>query len=207
MKNLTLLFAWSIAAWTVPVQKSEAADSAFGETFQFMFFATIEGAYLDGLSSNDVSRVLMATEKGAYLHFIYACPLCMPVVNGLRAYHERPPLSGYKKMRSYQANEKTIGNGLSPDERKQLASDDVKDRLKVVNGLVKRWVEHRLAQMNLSPEGKEKWKKRLESARQEGEMMLKRFKTNNEMSWGAPGFIGLNKCAACEGANGMLFGL
>ena len=206
MKKLTLLIAWSIAAWTVPVQQSQAAHSPFDETFQLIFFATIEGAYRDGLGSNDVNRILLTTDKGAYLHFVYACPLCMPVINGLRTYQERSSWFGYK-MRAYQQTEKTVGDGLTAEVRGHLASNDIKIRLKAINGLVKNWVEHRLALMNLSDADKEKWKLRLDSARKEGESMLKRFKTNNEMSWSAPGFVGLNKCAVCEGANGMLFGL
>src|SRR4051812_345904 len=52
----------------------------FDEMYQFLFFATLEGLYRDGVSSADVGSLLATKGKdGGYLNFIYTCPICMPV--------------------------------------------------------------------------------------------------------------------------------
>lgn len=176
-----------------------SAAEAVDERFQFLYFATIEGAHADGLTNEETDRVLMREGgKGAYAHFIYACPICMPVINGLLAYRARPEIFGYKKP-------PVMGGALPEDLRKQLASDDLATRLKAVNALLARWVDRRLQMLNLTPEQRLAWDKRFEDGRQEGMKMLENFRQQGSLKVFAPGFADFKECAVCNAATKRTF--
>lgn len=175
------------------------AATAYDDRFRFLYFATIEGAHVDGLTDAEADRILLRDgDKGAHQHFIYACPICMPVLNGLIAYRARPEFFGYKDGR-------TMGKGLPQELRLQLASDDIAVRLKAVNSLLARWVEQRLQMLNLTPEQRTAWDKRFEDGRKEGMAMLDRFRQERSMKVFAPGFADFKECAACNAATKRTF--
>ncbi|MBM3876290.1 MAG: hypothetical protein FJ386_06170 [Verrucomicrobia bacterium] len=177
------------------------AANAFDERWQFIYSATIEGAFADGLTNDDVDRILRKSGDGVYEHFVYACPLCMPVINALRAYRERPPLFGYK-LSEHQDRHRTLGDGLDAALRAKLASDRVEPRLEAVNALVQRWVDRRLKLMNLTPDQRKTWNTRLEEGRKEGMKMLEKFRADGSLKVFAPGFANLKECAVCNAATG-----
>ncbi len=53
-------------------------------------FSVFEGLYEDGLSNEDLDRILLKEKNQAYFHFIYACPICTATIWGLEAYRSRP---------------------------------------------------------------------------------------------------------------------
>ena len=178
---------------------SASAAATVDERFQFLYLATIEGALVDGLTNEEADRILMRDGgKGAYQHFIYACPICMPVLNGLLAYRARPELFGYKKP-------PVMGTGLPEELRKQLASDDLAIRLKAVNALLARWVDRRLEMLSLTPEQRTIWDKRFEDGRQEGMKMLESLRQQGSLKTFAPGFADFKECAVCNAATKRTF--
>lgn len=178
---------------------SASAIATVDERFQFLYLATIEGALVDGLTNEETDRILMREGgKGAYQHFIYACPICMPVLNGLVAYRARPEIFGYKKA-------PMMGSGLPENLRKQLASDDLAIRLKAVNALLARWVDRRLQMLSLTPEQRTIWEKRFEDGRQEGMKMLESFRQQGSLKTFAPGFADFKECAVCNAATKRTF--
>ncbi len=184
---------------------SAAAVTPFDERFQFLYFATLEGAHADGLTDAETDRILMRDGgQGAYLHFIYACPICMPVVNGLRAYRGRPEFFSYK-LPEHQSKHRTMGEGLPEDLRKQLASESQGTRLKAINTLLARWVDRRLQSLNLTPEQRKEWDKRLEDGRQEGMRYLENFRQNGSLKVFAPGYEDFKECAVCNAATKRMF--
>jgi hypothetical protein len=198
MKTLAAILLLSFVTFTVP---RASAEDAFDERWQFVYFATLEGAFADGLTNDDVGRILKQEPAGVYMHFVYACPLCMPVINALRAYRERPEIFGYK-LPEHQHKHHTLGSGLDATLRTKLASDRVETRLAAVNALVKRWVERRLALMNLTPAQRKSWDERLEAGRKEGMKMLETFREQGTLKTSAPAFQNLKECAVCNAATG-----
>ena len=190
MKTLLLTFVLAFAAARLP------AANPFDERFQFIYFAALEGAFADGLTDEEVDRILRREDKEGYQHFVYACPLCMPVINALLAYRARPELYGYKVPPAHR----TFGDGLAADLRQQLASPRIELRMQAINTLVKRWVERRLATMQLTPAQRREWETKLEDGRKQGMELLTRFRQEGQLKTFAPGFTELKECAVCNAA-------
>lgn len=207
----TNLYLSLLAVCLLAVDGSFAADAApkpeppLDATYRLIYYSVLEGAFEDGLGNADVDRILMRGPEGkGFLHFIYACPLCMPTINALQTYRQRAPIFGYK-ISGNQAAENTHGPGLSAELRVQLGSPEQAVRLGVVNQLVKRWVERRLKSQRLTPEERKAVQAQLEEGRKRGMEMLTRFKADNSFAVFAPGFAGQEECAVCNGAVGMGF--
>jgi hypothetical protein len=198
MKRFAAILFLSFVTFAMP---RAFAEDAFDERWQFVYFATLEGVFADGLTNDDVARILKQEPAGAHMHFVYACPLCMPVINALRAYRARPEIFGYK-LPEHQRTHHTFGTGLDAALRTKLASERVETRLEAVNALVKRWVERRLAMMNLTPAQRKSWDERFEAGRKEGMKMLETFRDQGTLKTFAPAFQNLKECAVCNAATG-----
>ena len=122
------------------------------------------------------------------MHFVYACPLCMPAINAFRVYRERRMFYGWKGVTD------TFGDGLGKPLRAQLGSDDSKQRLAAIHALIQRWVDRRLGSMNLDGTQRAAWRAALADARKEGMRMLKTYRAA-----GDPGIFE-EGCAVCDGA-------
>ena len=178
---------------------------AFDERFQFLYFAAFEGAHADGLTDAKVDRILLRDGgQGGFLHFIHACPLCMPVMNGLVAYRARPAFVGLK-MPEHESQHRTLGEGLPEELRQQLASEQASVRLKAINALLTRWVERRQTLLNLTPEQRKAWDQRFEDGRKDGMKYLESFRQNGTLKVFAPGYADLKECAVCNGATKRRF--
>ncbi len=96
-----------------------------GSSGQLVFFAVLEGLYEDGVSTDDVERILAidpATKQPQYSeHFVGACPLCLPAFDAFQLYRSRPMFYGRK-----EAIDK-FGPGLDPILVKKLHSDQKAD--------------------------------------------------------------------------------
>src|SRR5947207_11898373 len=71
---------------------TSAARGTWAEsrTSQLVFFAVLEGLYRDGVSNDDVDRIIPPGKNGKDTfdpeHFVYACPLCHPAFEAFRLY-------------------------------------------------------------------------------------------------------------------------
>ena len=115
---------------------------------QLIFFAVLEGLYLDGVSSDTVELIIGPKDKPVYEafreHFIYACPLCHPAYEALKLYHQRQLVYGIKPP-----DINTFGKGLDPEIITQLKSPKHTVRLEAIKGLVKKWTNQRVEKMRL----------------------------------------------------------
>jgi len=176
----------------------------FDETYQFIFFATLEGLYRDGVSSADVDSLLATKGKeGGYLNFIYTCPICMPVEGAIVTYKLRPRID-HMKLPNYQTDERTFGFGLPKEVSDELQSEKASVRLKAVNELVSNWISYRMDHSGLTKNGKKKLIEELQKRRKEGMNALRSFAANmngpNSMDAFAAGYEGGDECAVCNGA-------
>ena len=178
---------------------------AFDDRFQFLYFATLEGAHADGLTDAETDRILLRDGgQSGFLHFIHACPLCMPVMNGLVAYRARPALVGFK-LPAHESQHRTMGAGLPEALRQQLVSEQASVRLQAINTLLTRWVARRLTLLNLTPDQRKAWDQRFEDGRKEGMKYLETFRQNGTLKVFAPGFADLKECAVCNAVTQRTF--
>ena len=194
-----------LAVPSSPVQSDQPAGfERFGPAYQFVFFATLEGLYQDGVMQGEVKRVLMKrSEEHGYEHFIYGCPICTAVYLAFETYAARPKFWMYKpnSEADHQVDHWTFGHGLSQEVRDALRSDDVKLRLQTLHGLVSKWIDRRMAAMNLTEEKRLALHEQIEAGRKEGEKALARHKQDSKSTKRyAPGYAGLYGCALCNAA-------
>ena len=189
--------------------RAPAVESKFGETQRFIFYSILEGLYEDGVSSEDVNRILMRREGEHHFHFIYACPVCTASVWAFEAYSLRP-----EKLHGVKAGDSTFGWGLRKKIRDDLHSDDVKRRLSAINTLIGRWIERRMDTLRLTEKERAELADDLDGRRELGMARLNQFR--RQMSEGAnvtfyaPAYLGQDgwECAACNAVVGkaMHFG-
>ena len=159
---------------------------------QLIFFAVLEGLYTDGVSNEVVDRLTELDEKANMpLHFIYSCPICMPALNALRVYQQRPRFFGDKAGRN------TFGKGLSAEIQSRLLGENV-GKMAELQRCIERWVRVRLSTMRLRSEEQEQWTKLIEEARKKGQAALENFKKEGSVA----SYLSMKSCAMCEGAYG-----
>ena len=186
-------------------QGARAGDrKLFDETYQFIFFATLEGLYRDGVSSADVDSLLATKGKdGGYLNFIYTCPICMPVEGAIVTYKLRPRID-HMKVQNFQTTERTFGFGLPKEVSDALRSEKASIRLKAVNELVSKWISYRMDHSGLTDSQKKDLIEELGKRRKEGMNALRSFAANmngpNSMNAFAAGYEGGDECAVCNAA-------
>lgn len=185
--------------------RAPAAESRFDETKRFIFHSILEGLYEDGVSTEDVERILMRREDEEYFHFIYACPVCMASVWAFDAYRLRP-----ERLHFVKSGASTFGFGLEKEISEALHSDDVKRRLSVINTLIERWIDRRMDTLRLTKEERAELAERLEEKREEGLARLNQFRAGSSVALYATAYLGQDEweCAVCRAAVGkpMEFG-
>ncbi len=203
LSHLALLAAFfpaSLAVAEPPAGKSPAVQ--VDEAQRFIFHSVLEGLYEDGLSTEDVARILMRKEGQCYYHFILACPICTAAIWALEAYQQRPEqLYGVKRSAS------TFGPGLSEAQHRQLNSDDSVQRLTVINSLMRSWMERRMKSLRLSEKERASLLSSLEKKRKEGMDQLESFRRFGHgpelgVDKAAPAYANLKECAVCNAAVG-----
>jgi hypothetical protein len=176
----------------------------FDDTYQFIFFATLEGLYREGVSDEDVNSLLATEGKdGGYLNFIYTCPICMPVEAAIVTYKVRPRIDRMK-IPNYQTSQRTFGFGLPDAISIAIRSEKPSVRLGAVNNLVSKWISYRMDHSSLSGDQKNALIEDLKKKRKEGMEALRSFAKNwngpNSMKAFAAGYQGGDECAICNGA-------
>lgn len=155
---------------------------------QLVFFAVLEGLYRDGVSNDDVDRIIPPGQHGEPTfdreHFVYACPLCHPAFEAFRLYRQRQSFFGLK------ARIDTFGPGLETTTENQLRSPDAETRRKAIQGLIHRWVGQRLDMMRLSDDERKVITSEIEQGRKIGMGDLKQGSNSR------------TNCPICDGSFG-----
>jgi hypothetical protein len=133
---------------------------------QLVFFAVLEGLYRDGVSNDDVDRIIPPGENGKPRfdteHFVYACPLCHPAFDAFCLYRQRDPFYGLKGRLD------TFGPGLEPTIATRLHSQEPAERRQAIEALINRWVSQRLDMMRLSKAEREAITSEIQQGRKQG---------------------------------------
>lgn len=191
---LVALLLGAVAVVPAPLDRGARGTSTPLDLDREIFFAVLEGLYVDGVSSEAVDA-LLAAEDGQPLHFVPGCPICMPAVDALRVYRARVPFSSKKELRD------TFGPGLSEAETAALASSDRRERLATIGGLVERWIARRLEAGRPTPEERAAWEADLRFRREQGMAMLQGAQRNARALGQDSPALELERCAFCDGAN------
>lgn len=158
-----------------------------------VFHAVLESLDEDGADDAPLDVILARERAGngeRYAHFVYACPLCMPALDAMLAYHARPDFYGWRRITD------TFGSGRLAAARERIEQGTFSDRLAVLQALVRTWIERRLARTRLSGAEREAWRVATEKACDEGMERLA-FQRQNGL---AGSFAERTACAVCDGA-------
>ncbi len=163
---------------------------------QMVFFAVLEGLYMDGVPDDVVEAIVPGEGKpGAdplARNFVPQCPICNPVYEAFALYQKRPTFVGDGKQNTFGSG------GLAPEIANALKSKQLPVRVKEgISPLVKKYVSARLAKMNLSNEQKQEWQAKLHERTTQGGKLYSAFRftpLGRELGWG---FYG--GCGACLG--------
>jgi hypothetical protein len=157
------------------VQGAPAPEPDLG---RLLFFASLEGACEEGLPEAAVKAVLAQDEKGRYVHFVYACPVCSPVLEGFRAYAMRHKFYYSRK-----------GDPLVGEAKDGRAFVD--DTAKALHDFVGRCVERHIRSRRLTAEETAVLRRVLEEGRKKGMDLLR----------SSEGFAH-ESCPSCDGGTG-----
>jgi len=161
-----------------------------GERTQ-LFFAVLEGCYRDGVPNEVVDQLLEPDPKTGWpSNFVWACPICMPVIQALDAYRARPLFRGLKIQRD------TFGEGLPTDVTAALFSADGPTRQATMQALLERWIGDYLASRRLTETELAHWRAAMDEGRQQGMRCLESYRQlGGTWAW-------MKKCPSCEAGNG-----
>lgn len=143
-----------------------------------LFFATLEGLCEEGIPDEAVKAVLAQDEKGRYRHFVYACPVCSPVLEGFRAYAMRDKFYYSRKGDPLIARE---------DDGKAFVADPAK----ALHDFVGRCVERHVRSRRLTEEEASLLRRLLEEGLKKGMSLLP----------SSDGFAH-KSCPSCDGGSG-----
>jgi len=153
---------------------------------RFLFLATFEGLCEDSISDAAAKAALEQYEKGRYVNFVYACPVCSPVVEGFRAYLLRREIYYARKGDPFLGGgEDDVSRGLAG----RLAAEDRADRGAALHDLVARWTERHMERLRLTDAERAEWRQQFAQGRKKGMSQL----PNSE------GFS-FKSCPSCDGA-------
>jgi hypothetical protein len=207
LKPLALLASLVLSAAAVPIatapagggrscggdEPKEAADLwTFEELQRQIFFAVLEGLYVDGVSNEAVDAVCAVDPFHGYpANFVQGCPICMPALDAFSLYRSRPPFKGNK------AQADTFGAGLAPEELARITTGDIGERQEAIMDLVGHWMERRVGMLRLSPDERAKWDVMLGAMRKKGTAILAQYRDS-----GLGGsYSQMKECPFCNGAN------
>ena len=191
---LTTLLAWPGESDAMTHERAVQDDQnsgpmlGFDEYYQGIFFAVLEGLYRDGVPNEVVDALLVKNDEGAPALFVYACPICMPVLNAFLQYRGRGRIQGLK------IEVDTFGPGLPEDVTAACTGEDLAARFSALEGLMQGWVDDYVKSRRFTEEEKKLWNHEMEVRRKAG------------MGYLLPQTVGgldfsQRTCALCEGAN------
>lgn len=158
---------------------------------QGIFFAVLEGLYSDGVQNEVVDRLGEIDPATGYpANFVYACPICMPVLRALQVYRSRPVFLGSK------THQDTFGPGLEESVRAEILSEDRTRSREAIEKLVQRWIERRLDRQALTEAERTAWRIAMEEGRKRGMQTLQSYRRLGGS------YAVMKECPACEAGNG-----
>jgi hypothetical protein len=155
------------------------------EFARFLFFATLEGACEDALPDAALQPILETDGKGRYRNFVYACPVCSPVLEGLRAY-------GMREKFYYSRKGDPLAGGTVPAPVAAMVArlEAPGTRGGALHDLVQRWVTRRMDRLRFTDGERAAWRQALAIGRKKGMSLLPQ----------SEGF-GFKSCPSCDGAS------
>jgi len=180
MRSLALVFA--LLATAAPDGDRTKPLGPYDRN-RFLFFAVLEGLVEDGVPSETVERIL-EQKDGRYVNFVYACQICHPTIDALRAYAMRDRFYyGHK-------GDPLVGKPALPVEIQVLLdhTGSVNKRREGIEKLVNRYVERRFKELRYTEAEAKPIRDALALAKKEGGVMLTRLPTE------------LKECPSCRGA-------
>ncbi len=160
---------------------------------RFLFFASLEGLFEDGVPEDLVKVILEKDARGGYVNFVYACPLCMPTLDAFRQYAARMEWEYSVKGDRYadDAKPSVLGEiaGL-------LGDKDVAVRRKGLGALVERYAKRRMDRLRLTVEERASWRQAMALGRKEGMRILESYTRSSPAET-----HGMERCPTCDGAN------
>lgn len=165
------------------------------EVRPFIFHAVVEGLYHDGVRTTVVERLAtIDIESGAPRYLVHGCPLCMPVLDGLRLYAVRP------RFHSTKEGSDTFGAGLGEEMRARIASEDPKVVRDALQELVGRWIDTALDRRRLTASERAVWQSYISDLREKGNAMLDGYVRSDDEHLRRV-YEGWRSCPVCEGSN------
>ncbi len=167
---LTVLALCAVLGARHSFAKEEPRPVPEGAEFQrFLFAATLEGALEDGLPDELARVVLEQDAEGRYRNFVYACPVCTPVIAGLLAF-------GLRGEYEYSVKGELFFDTSRVPERivAELRSASIAERRLGVEHLVDRWVRRRVELLRLDDAERALWRDAMERGRKKGMAMLEK---------------------------------
>ena len=180
---------------------------------RLLFSAALEGLYTDGVQDDVVDEMLRADPELSVppdfsMHFVYGCPICMPIYDAFRAYRARVGLSFVEKKRKVGEKPKnTYGDGLQEELRARLLSGDFNTRCTAVAELTRTWVERKFQSLRLTAVEREGWSRLLKVGRKQGMGVLRNQSTARKQKKGedeAKKNTRMTACPFCDGSAGSL---
>ena len=185
MKSLSLLGALLLSA--VPDGDRTTPLGPY-DLNRFLFFAVLEGLVVDGVPDETVARIL-EQKDGRYVNFIYACRICHPTIDALRAYAMRETIYYATK------GDPLVGKPTLPAEILGLLDHaDSAKRREGVTMLVNRCVERRFKELRYTEAEAKPVRLALEEAKKKGGVLSPAQQAE------------IKECPSCKGAAfGSLF--
>ena len=192
--GLVVALAPSFQSSPVEEERGGTQGSFYTDVYeQGIFFAVLEGLYVDGVGNDVVDRLTEVDEVTGYpAHFVYACPICMPALNAMKLYRGRPVFTGSK------TGANAFGPGLPDELRARLLGDDDLVRHGAIRELVETWVSRRLESMRLTDDERDDWADAIAGRSEKGMELLRQYKLSG---LNAP-FATMESCPYCDGATG-----
>ena len=140
-------------------------ETVLGKSDQtrFVMFAVLEGLFRDGANTDLVKEILESPKPG---HFVYKCPVCMPVKEAFEMY-----LVGQDGVFFYPY--RPWGKGWPDGMESRLRSLDREVRLSAIKDLVARYVGARFKKLRFTAAERSQMKELLEDAKEFGNSVKK----------------------------------
>jgi hypothetical protein len=159
---------------------------------RFLFLATLEGLCEEGIPDAAVEKALEKGPDGGYRNFVYACPICGPVVEGFRAYAMRRQIYHGRKGDPWVrggGDLETKPTAAAADFAARMAAAEPKARGAALREFVERCADRRIERLRLTDREEGAWRIRFVEGRKKGMSVLADSKA-----------FAHDSCPSCDGA-------
>ena len=185
MKIHLIALALAAVAGLAPAAPQQGRIAVKTREFnRFIFFAVLEGLYEDGVPKEVVDRILQKGDR--YTHFVYACPICTPVVEAFRAFSMR----GEYHYSWKDEDGAYLGRTLPEELLKTLKDPSIEVFRDGMEKLIRRFLRRRMDLLRFTADDRNAFSEAMEMGRKEG---MSSLPASNP---------GLKKCPSCEAGVG-----